>query len=81
MGYDPKNPMVGRITDLGPRYYGDFLPPVIAANKGKCDLVEEIPTILRRTQKIHEFGMSVLLIHSLLPDGRHRQMLHQAPAI
>ncbi|MBV5317237.1 MAG: dissimilatory-type sulfite reductase subunit beta [Desulfobulbaceae bacterium] len=34
MGYDPKNPMVGRITDLGPRYYGDFLPPVIKANKG-----------------------------------------------
>jgi hypothetical protein len=27
MGYDPKNPMEGRITDLGPRYYGDFLPP------------------------------------------------------
>ena len=35
MGYDPKNPMVGRITDLGPRYYGDFLPPVIKENKGK----------------------------------------------
>jgi len=35
MGYDPKNPMEGRITDLGPRYYGDFLPPVIKENKGK----------------------------------------------
>ena len=35
MGYDPKNPMVGRITDLGPRYYGDMLPPVIKENKGK----------------------------------------------
>jgi sulfite reductase beta subunit len=34
MGYDPKNPMEGRITDLGPRYYGDFLPPVIKENKG-----------------------------------------------
>lgn len=35
MGYDPKNPMVGRITDLGPKYYGDMLPPVIKENKGK----------------------------------------------
>ena len=35
MGYDPNNPMEGRISDLGPRYYGDFLPPVIKANKGK----------------------------------------------
>ena len=35
MGYDPKNPMEGRITDLGPKYYGDMLPPVIKENKGK----------------------------------------------
>lgn len=35
MGYDPNNPMEGRISDLGPRYYDDFLPPVIKANKGK----------------------------------------------
>jgi sulfite reductase beta subunit len=35
MGYDPKNPMEGRITDLGPRKYDDFLPPVIKDNKGK----------------------------------------------
>ncbi len=35
MGYDPKNPMEGRITDLGPRYYGDFLPPVLKKNKAK----------------------------------------------
>ncbi|WP_456387193.1 dissimilatory-type sulfite reductase subunit beta [Desulfolithobacter sp.] len=35
MGYDPNNPMEGRITDLGPHYYGDFLPPVIKENKGK----------------------------------------------
>ena len=34
MGYDPKNPMEGRITDLGPRSYTEMLPPVIAANKG-----------------------------------------------
>ncbi|HBI14904.1 MAG TPA: dissimilatory-type sulfite reductase subunit beta [Desulfobulbaceae bacterium] len=35
MGYDPKNPMEGRITDLGPQYYGKHLPPIIANNKGK----------------------------------------------
>ncbi|MDH3346759.1 MAG: dissimilatory-type sulfite reductase subunit beta [Desulfobulbaceae bacterium] len=35
MGYDPKNPMVGRITDLGPPKYDKFLPPVILNNKGK----------------------------------------------
>ena len=35
MGYDPKNPMEGRITDLGPPHYSKFFPPVIAANKGK----------------------------------------------
>ncbi len=35
MGYDPKNPMEGRITDLGPPKYDLFLPPVIKNNKGK----------------------------------------------
>jgi sulfite reductase beta subunit len=35
MGYDPKNPMEGRITDLGPPHYSRFLPPVIKENYGK----------------------------------------------
>jgi len=35
MGYDPKNPMVDRITDIGPPHYSKFHPPVIAKNKGK----------------------------------------------
>ncbi len=35
MGYDPNNPMEGRITDLGPPKYEKFLPPVIKNNKGK----------------------------------------------
>ena len=34
-GYDPKNPMKDRITDIGPRYYEEFYPPVIKKNKGK----------------------------------------------
>jgi len=34
-GYNPAKPMENRITDIGPRYYGDFMPPVIVKNKGK----------------------------------------------
>jgi sulfite reductase beta subunit len=34
-GYDPENPMKDRITDIGPRYYEEFYPPVIKKNKGK----------------------------------------------
>ncbi len=34
-GYDPDKPMENRISDIGPRKYDDFYPPVIAANKGK----------------------------------------------
>jgi len=60
MGYDPKNPMVGRITDLGPRYYGDFLPSVIKENKGKW-LYHEIlePGILMH---VSETGAEVYTI-------------------
>ena len=35
-GYDPKEPMKNRITDIGPRKYDEFYPPVIAKNKGKA---------------------------------------------
>ncbi len=35
MGYNPEKPMEGRITDLGPPHYGQFMPPVIQKNKGK----------------------------------------------
>ena len=35
MAYDPANPMVDRISDIGPRYYSEFHPPVVKANKGK----------------------------------------------
>ncbi|HMA84094.1 MAG TPA: dissimilatory-type sulfite reductase subunit beta [Desulfosalsimonadaceae bacterium] len=34
-GYDPENPMKDRITDIGPRHYEEFYPPVIKNNKGK----------------------------------------------
>ncbi|MBW2131466.1 MAG: dissimilatory-type sulfite reductase subunit beta [Deltaproteobacteria bacterium] len=34
-GYNPKEPMKDRITDIGPRKYDEFYPPVIAKNKGK----------------------------------------------
>ncbi len=35
MAYDPANPMSDRISDIGPRYYSEFHPPVVKANKGK----------------------------------------------
>ncbi len=34
-GYNPDKPMENRITDIGPRHYTEFLPPVIKKNKGK----------------------------------------------
>ena len=34
-GYDPKQPMKDRKSDIGPRHYEEFYPPVIKANKGK----------------------------------------------
>jgi sulfite reductase beta subunit len=34
-GYNPEKPMEDRITDIGPRKYEEFYPPVIANNKGK----------------------------------------------
>jgi len=34
-GYNPEKPMQDRITDIGPRYYEEFYPPVIKKNKGK----------------------------------------------
>jgi sulfite reductase beta subunit len=34
-GYNPKKPMEDRITDIGPRYYEEFYPPIIKKNKGK----------------------------------------------
>jgi len=34
-GYNPEKPMENRITDIGPRNYEEFYPPVIKKNKGK----------------------------------------------
>ncbi len=34
-GYDPKEPMKDRITDIGPRNFEEFYPPAIAKNKAK----------------------------------------------
>ena len=39
-GYNPDKPMENRITDIGPRKYDEFYPPVIAKNKGKWDYHE-----------------------------------------
>jgi len=34
-GYNPNKPMENRLTDLGPRHFAEFYPPVVAKNKGK----------------------------------------------
>ena len=34
-GYNPEKPMENRITDIGPRHFEEFYPPVIKKNKGK----------------------------------------------
>ena len=34
-GYNPQKPMEGRISDIGPRKYDEFLPEVIKKNFGK----------------------------------------------
>jgi sulfite reductase beta subunit len=39
-GYNPDKPMEGRITDIGPRHFEDFYPPIIKKNKGKWDYHE-----------------------------------------
>ncbi len=33
--YDPKEPLKDRLTDLGPRHFWEFFPPVIQENYGK----------------------------------------------
>ncbi len=48
-GYNPDKPMENRITDIGPRKYDDFYPPVIAKNKG--------------TWKYHEVLQPGVLVH------------------
>jgi sulfite reductase beta subunit len=40
MPYDPKNPMKGRITDIGPANYEQFFPEIIKKNYGKWDYHE-----------------------------------------
>ena len=33
--FDPENPTKNRITDIGPRHFWDFFPPIIQRNYGK----------------------------------------------
>jgi sulfite reductase beta subunit len=51
-GYNPDKPMENRISDIGPRKYDEFYPPVIAKNKGTWlhhDVVQ--PGVLCHTAK------------------------------
>ncbi|MFZ0133350.1 MAG: dissimilatory-type sulfite reductase subunit beta [Desulfobacterales bacterium] len=51
-GYNPKEPMKDRITDIGPRKYDEFYPPVIAKNKGQWQYHEVLkPGVLVHVAK------------------------------
>ena len=51
-GYNPKKPMENRITDIGPRKYDEFYPPVIAKNKGQWQYHEVLkPGVLVHVAK------------------------------
>ena len=51
-GYNPKKPMEDRITDIGPRKYDEFYPPVIAKNKGQWQYHEVLkPGVLVHVAK------------------------------
>ena len=54
-GYDPKNPMVNRITDIGPKDFNEFYPPVIAKNKGKWSHHEILEPGVLRKEPAREF--------------------------
>jgi sulfite reductase beta subunit len=43
-GYNPDKPMENRISDIGPRKFDEFYPPVIAKNKGNWLYHEYIQT-------------------------------------
>jgi sulfite reductase beta subunit len=60
MGYDPSNPLKDRITDIGPRDYKEFLPPVIKENWGKWVYHEILePGVLRH---VSETGAEVFTV-------------------
>jgi len=51
-GYNPDKPMEGRITDIGPKKFDQFYPPVIAKNKGQWEYHEIIePGVLMHKAK------------------------------
>ena len=43
MAYNPKNPMEDRISDIGPRHYGEFLPPMIKDDIHVKDVGMQLP--------------------------------------
>jgi sulfite reductase beta subunit len=58
--YDPKKPMVNRITDIGPPHYEQFFPPVIKNNYGKWKSHEIIePGIIKYTSETGDVCFTV----------------------
>ena len=58
-GYNPDKPMENRISDIGPRKFDEFYPPVIAKNKGKWLYHENMqPGVLVSCGRIRRQGLS-----------------------
>jgi len=56
--YNPDKPMENRITDLGPRHYWEFFPPIIKKNYGKWKYHEIVePGILVHVSETGDKGI------------------------
>ncbi|UJX40226.1 dissimilatory-type sulfite reductase subunit beta [Desulfovibrio sp. JY] len=63
-GYNPAKPMDGRITDIGPRHFEEFYPPVIKKNKGQWDYHEIVkPGVLKHV------GLSGDVVYTVRAGG------------
>jgi len=88
-GYNPDKPMENRISDIGPRFFKEFLPPVLEKNYGKWVSHEILePGLLvheaESGDKVYTVRVgSARLVHRVHPRGlRCRQeVLRRLPAL
>ena len=80
-GYNPAKPMEGRISDIGPRKYNEFFPPVIARNFGKW-LYHEIlePGVLMHVAESGETCYTVRIGGTRTMEPRKRSILNTSLA-
>ena len=73
-GYNPAKPMEDRITDIGPRHFEEFYPPVIKKNKGQWDYHEIVkPGVLKHV------ALSGDVVYTVRVGGA-RLMVRSGPA-